>query len=186
MAATPTGVVLDSKYRLDSMIAEGGMGSVYKATHVMLGKTVAIKLIKSAIVTSLSWPTAASARQCSRHRCQPSEHRLVYDPARPLTGRVHRDGVHRSEPEKAIQAGRGIPAPRTIKPLRQVASASRCSPRQHLPRSEAAEHHAAKGHDGEQAAVDFDRRLRRHGATMVGHALGSLPHVARADRGETG
>ena len=51
---TPTpshaGQVLDGKYRLDALLAEGGMGAVYRATHVMLGKTVAIKLIRSAIV----------------------------------------------------------------------------------------------------------------------------------------
>src|SRR5262249_51582370 len=54
--ATPTpaqaGQVLDGKYRLDALLAEGGMGAVYRATHVMLGKTVAIKLIRSAIVAS--------------------------------------------------------------------------------------------------------------------------------------
>jgi len=54
--ATPTpgqtGQVLDGKYRLDALLAEGGMGAVYRATHVMLGKTIAIKLIRSAIVAS--------------------------------------------------------------------------------------------------------------------------------------
>ena len=76
MAATSTGVVLDSKYRLDSMIAEGGMGSVYKATHVMLGKTVAIKLIKPAIVTSPEDRAPVPARSPGSHGSQPSEHRL--------------------------------------------------------------------------------------------------------------
>src|SRR5258708_385546 len=54
--ATPTrgqtGQVVDGKYRLDALLAEGGMGEVYRATHVMLGKTIAIKLIRSAIVAS--------------------------------------------------------------------------------------------------------------------------------------
>src|SRR5215813_6699215 len=50
--ASQAGQVLDGKYRLDALLAEGGMGAVYRATHVMLGKTVAIKLIRSAIVAS--------------------------------------------------------------------------------------------------------------------------------------
>ena len=46
------GKVLDGKYRLDAFLSRGGMGAVYKATHVMLGKTVAVKLIKPELVTS--------------------------------------------------------------------------------------------------------------------------------------
>src|SRR5205809_724594 len=46
------GTVLDGKYRLDSYLSKGGMGSVYKATHVMLNKTVAVKLINAEIVSS--------------------------------------------------------------------------------------------------------------------------------------
>src|ERR1043165_1217394 len=46
------GTVLDGKYRLDSYLSRGGMGSVYKATHVMLNKTVAVKMINAEIVSS--------------------------------------------------------------------------------------------------------------------------------------
>ena len=44
------GKVLDGKYRLDSFLSQGGMGAVFKATHVMLGKTVAVKLINPELV----------------------------------------------------------------------------------------------------------------------------------------
>src|SRR6185503_2825205 len=46
------GKLLDGKYRLDSYLSQGGMGAVYKATHVMLDKTVVVKLIKPELVTS--------------------------------------------------------------------------------------------------------------------------------------
>ncbi|HYM25349.1 MAG TPA: protein kinase, partial [Vicinamibacterales bacterium] len=46
------GTVLDGKYRLDSYLSKGGMGSVYKATHVMLNKAVAVKMINAEIVSS--------------------------------------------------------------------------------------------------------------------------------------
>src|ERR1700756_5766874 len=49
---SPLGKVLDGKYRLDEFLSHGGMGAVYKATHVMLGKTVAVKLINPELVTS--------------------------------------------------------------------------------------------------------------------------------------
>jgi serine/threonine protein kinase len=46
------GQTLAGKYRIDSFLKRGGMGSVYRATHLMLNKTVAIKLIKPELVTS--------------------------------------------------------------------------------------------------------------------------------------
>ncbi|HEY7188766.1 MAG TPA: serine/threonine-protein kinase, partial [Vicinamibacterales bacterium] len=46
------GTLLDGKYRIDSFISAGGMGSVYRALHVMLDKPVAVKVIKNELVTS--------------------------------------------------------------------------------------------------------------------------------------
>ncbi|ODS52596.1 MAG: hypothetical protein ABS36_16230 [Acidobacteria bacterium SCN 69-37] len=46
------GQVLDGKYRLDAQIGQGGMGAIYRATHLMLDKPVAVKLIKAELVTS--------------------------------------------------------------------------------------------------------------------------------------
>ncbi len=46
------GKLLDDKYLIESFISSGGLGSVYRAQHVMLGKTVAVKVIRSELVTS--------------------------------------------------------------------------------------------------------------------------------------
>jgi serine/threonine-protein kinase len=46
------GALLDDKYRIETFISAGGMGSVYRARHVMLGKTVAVKVIRNELVTS--------------------------------------------------------------------------------------------------------------------------------------
>jgi len=39
-------------YRIDSLIGEGGVGTVYQATHTQLGRTVAIKALNPALVNN--------------------------------------------------------------------------------------------------------------------------------------
>ena len=46
------GRTLDGKYRIDGFLQRGGMGAVYRGTHLMLNKPVAIKLIKPELVSS--------------------------------------------------------------------------------------------------------------------------------------
>ena len=43
------GTTLAGKYRIDARLNEGGMGSVYKGTHVMMDKTVAIKVLRPSL-----------------------------------------------------------------------------------------------------------------------------------------
>ena len=41
------GQVIAGRYQLESMIGRGGMGSVWRAKHLTLGTTVAVKIINS-------------------------------------------------------------------------------------------------------------------------------------------
>jgi serine/threonine protein kinase len=43
------GSVLAGKYRIDARLNEGGMGSVYRGTHVLMDKTVAIKVLRPSL-----------------------------------------------------------------------------------------------------------------------------------------
>src|ERR1041384_2228756 len=47
----PEGTMLDGKYRIERLLATGGMGSVYLGTHTMLRKRVAIKVLNPQLAT---------------------------------------------------------------------------------------------------------------------------------------
>ncbi|HKQ75382.1 MAG TPA: serine/threonine-protein kinase, partial [Blastocatellia bacterium] len=49
---TMIGTVLDGRYRLDKMIGEGGMGDVYRATHIHIDTEFAVKLLKPDFVAN--------------------------------------------------------------------------------------------------------------------------------------
>jgi len=43
------GTILAGKYRIDERLNEGGMGTVYRATHVLMEKTVALKVLRPSL-----------------------------------------------------------------------------------------------------------------------------------------
>ncbi|OJF15330.1 serine/threonine-protein kinase [Couchioplanes caeruleus] len=46
-----SGSLLDNRYRLDERIATGGMGDVWRGTDVVLGRTIAVKVLRPAMLT---------------------------------------------------------------------------------------------------------------------------------------
>jgi eukaryotic-like serine/threonine-protein kinase len=182
MTSAPAGVILDGKYRLDSLLAEGGMGSVYKATHVMLGKTVAIKLIKAGIVTS---PEIVRRFQREARAATALNHPnivSVYDLGQTADGTLYiaMEFIEGTSLKSVIKAGHGIPALRTVAILRQVASALSVAHRASIIHRDLKPQNImlTKGHDGAELAklVDFGiAKTFEEGTelTMAGHALGT-------------
>src|SRR5512137_474634 len=55
--ATLVGVELEGGYRIDGLLGQGGMGAVYRATHLRLEKTVAVKVLAHALADSAEFLT---------------------------------------------------------------------------------------------------------------------------------
>src|ERR671933_338282 len=49
------GRVIDGKYRVEGFIAQGGMGAVYRARHILLGDEVVIKTLRSEMRNNAEW-----------------------------------------------------------------------------------------------------------------------------------
>lgn len=70
------GLIVAGKFRLDALIGQGGMGSVWSATHLGLGNRIAIKLVSREFVRSpdalrrFDAEAKAAARLQSRHVVQ--------------------------------------------------------------------------------------------------------------------
>ncbi len=54
-AESIVGQVLEGKYEVESFIAQGGMGAVYRARHILLGDFVVIKTLRSEMRNNAEW-----------------------------------------------------------------------------------------------------------------------------------
>ncbi|CAN5474432.1 hypothetical protein BH23ACI1_BH23ACI1_03040 [soil metagenome] len=128
------GAVLQGKYRLESHLSSGGMGAVFRATHVMLNKPVAVKLIKAELVssddvvrrfqrearaaTSLNHPGIVAVYDLGQ-----TDDGTLYIAMELVDGRSLKDEIRRQ--------GR-IDPPRIVSIVRQVASALALAHRHHI------------------------------------------------------
>ena len=113
------------KYRIDGVIGRGGMGAVYRATHVMLNKTVAVKTIKPDLIDS---PEMANRFQREARAATSLEHPnivAVYDLGQAEDGALYiaMEFVNGLNLKDAIRGSGPMPAARIARLLTQVASA---------------------------------------------------------------
>jgi serine/threonine protein kinase len=119
------GQTLAEKYRIEELINEGGMGAVYRATHVLMDKTVAIKVLHPAlaaddkIVARFSREARAASRISHPHALSvtdfgESENGVVFLVMEYLNGKTLKE-VIKSEGQ--------MPLPRVVEIIRQVCGA---------------------------------------------------------------
>ena len=119
------GRTLAGKYRVEELVSEGGMGTVYRGTHILMDKTVALKVLNPALAadniivsrfsrearaaSSISHPHAISVTDFGE-----SEDGIVFLVMEFLHGRTLKEVVKNSGP---------LPLLRVVEIMRQVCGA---------------------------------------------------------------
>jgi serine/threonine-protein kinase len=190
----PGGLVA-GKYRVDAMLGEGGMGTVWAATHVELGQRVALKLISSELARSADLlarfraEAKAAAQLSSRYVVRMYDSGVTED-GRPYIAMEFLNGE--SLEDRLARVG-SLPLGATVRIVSQVCKALKLAHAQgiiHRDLKPANIYLAMTGDDEEVAKVlDFGiakmlDHERDHGATATGIILGTplymSPEQARA------
>ncbi|MGA9994583.1 MAG: protein kinase, partial [Pyrinomonadaceae bacterium] len=119
------GQTLADKYRIEELINQGGMGAVYRGTHVLMDKTVAIKVLHPAlaaddkIVARFSREARAASRISHPHALNvtdfgESAEGVVFLVMEYLNGRTLKEMIHDEAP---------LPLSRIVEIIRQVCGA---------------------------------------------------------------
>jgi serine/threonine protein kinase len=119
------GQILAGKYRIDERLSEGGMGTVYRGTHVLMDKTVAVKVLRPSlaadekIVARFSREARAASKISHPHALSvtdfgESENGVVFLVMEYLDGKTLKEIIRQEGP---------MPLPRAVEILRQVGGA---------------------------------------------------------------
>jgi serine/threonine protein kinase len=119
------GQVLADKYRIDERLSEGGMGTVYRGTHVLMDKTVAVKVLRPSlaadekIVARFSREARAASKISHPHALSVTDfgeagNGVVFLVMEYLSGMTLKEIIRQDGP---------MPLPRVVEILRQVGGA---------------------------------------------------------------
>ena len=119
------GQTLAGKYRIDERLNEGGMGTVYRGTHVLMDKTVAIKVLRASlaadekIVARFSREARAASRISHPHALSvtdfgEAENGVVFLVMEFLSGNTLKEIIRQEGP---------MPLARVVEIIRQVGAA---------------------------------------------------------------
>jgi serine/threonine-protein kinase len=119
------GQTLAAKYRIEERLSTGGMGTVYRGTHVLMDKTVAVKVLRPSlaadekIVARFSREARAASKISHPHALSvtdfgESENGVVFLVMEYLRGQTLKEIIRQEGP---------LPLPRAVELLRQVGGA---------------------------------------------------------------
>src|SRR5690606_24563515 len=119
------GTTIDGRYRIEKVLGQGGMGVVYTATHAVLGKRLAIKVLKSdvskdqEIIQRFRQEAQSASAIGSQHIIDISDFGSLPDGSTYFV-MEYLDGM---ELTKAIEEQRPMPADRVVHIAKQLCDA---------------------------------------------------------------
>jgi serine/threonine-protein kinase len=119
------GTVVRGKYRILSKVGEGGMGAVYKATHLRFNEVRALKVISPALASDLNFVRRFEKEAVVTRKLQHPNAVRVDDIDEAEDGRpfIVMEYIEGQNLKKAIQEQGTLPVPRVLALIKQVASA---------------------------------------------------------------
>src|SRR2546421_5358248 len=119
------GQILAEKYRIDERLSEGGMGTVYRGTHVLMDKTVAVKVLRPSlaadekIVARFSREARAASRISHPHALSVTDfgesgNGIVFLVMEYLSGKTLKEVIREEGP---------MALPRAVELIRQIGGA---------------------------------------------------------------
>lgn len=154
------GQVLDGKYRLDSKLGQGGMGAIYRATHLMLDKQVAVKLIKPELVTSSDLVRRFQREARAAGNLNHPNIAAAYDLGQTQDGTLYiaMELVNGPSLKDVIREQGPMPVDRVVRIMRQVGSALSLAHRHNIIHRDLKPHNimlATDGRHGVAKLLDF-------------------------------
>ncbi len=182
------GSLLEGKYRIDAFISAGGMGSVYRGTHVMLDKPVAIKLIRKELVTAPDIGTRFQREARAASNLGHPNIAAVSDFGQTADGTLYlvMEFIKGSSLRDVIQQGGPMAPDRIISILQPIAAALARAHRQHIIHRDLKPHNIMLDVDADGVvtpklldfgiAKTFDDSASQ--LTMTGFALGTPQYMS--------
>ena len=158
-----TGDLLDGRYRLQARIGEGATATVYRAEDTLLGRTVAVKILRDARRRSHLRRTRAVRDGAARLAQSPCARHAVRRTRLGGRGQLPRDGVRRGpDPPRPDRARAGRPGRGGLAHGRHRRGAARRPSRGHRPSGHQAVERAAVALAGAGARMAREDRGLRH------------------------
>jgi serine/threonine protein kinase len=119
------GTTLAGKYRIDARLSEGGMGTVYRGTHVLMDKTVAIKVLRPSLAADEKIVARFSREARAASRITHPNALSVTDFGEDESGHVYlvMEFLSGKTLKQLIRDEGPLPLPRVVDITRQVAEA---------------------------------------------------------------
>jgi len=119
------GTTLAGKYRIDARLSEGGMGTVYRGTHVLMDKTVAIKVLRGSLAADEKIVARFSREARAASRISHPNALSVTDFGEDESGHVFlvMEFLSGKTLKQVIREEGGLPLPRVVDITRQISDA---------------------------------------------------------------